>query len=230
MSFDMTGLTGGELNNFPDMTIDVPQQLDVLPDGSESVMIGDVSQFAAYNHQQGDNPYGFQQDCGIVSCQDVLNQFGVPVNEGDVVAHAAANGECQVDPSNTANSGGTSELQQQEILNDYGVPAHAETGASLEDLASYVEQGHGAIASVNAGVLWDDSSYYENGQPNHAVTVTGVARDPMTGVIQGFYINDSGTGQSAEFVSAATMEHAWQDEGGGVVVTDAVHADAAPAP
>ena len=107
MSFDMTGLTGEELNSFPDMTIDVPQQLDVLPDGSESVMIGDVSQFAAYNHQQGDNPYGFQQDCGIVSCQDVLNQFGVPVNEGDVVAHAAANGECQVDPSNTANSGGT---------------------------------------------------------------------------------------------------------------------------
>jgi hypothetical protein len=223
----MSGLAGEGTNYFPDLPVDVPQQLDVLPDGSQSVTIGDVSQLAAYNHQQGDNPYGFQQDCGLVSCQDVLNQFGVPVSEGDVVAHAATNGECQVNPDSASSSGGTTELQQQQILSDYGVPAHAETGASLEDLASYVEQGHGAIAEVNAGVLWDEPSAYENGNDNHAVTVTGVARDPMTGAIQGFYINDSGDGQSGEFVSAETMQSAWQDRGGDVVVTDTVHADAA---
>jgi hypothetical protein len=222
MSYDMSGL-GGDVNWFPGQYIDVPQQLDVLPDGAQSVMIGDVSQFAAFNHQQGDNPYGITGDCGLVSCQDVLNQFGQPVTETEVLQHAAANGECNIDPASAADSGGSSPQQQAEILNDYGVPAQVEKGQSVEELATYVEEGHSVIASVNAGVLWDDPAYYEGGGDNHAVTVTGVARDPMTGAIQGFYINDSGDGKSAEFVSATTMQEAFTDQGGNAVVTDAVH-------
>ena len=101
--------------------------------------------------------------------------------------------------------------------------AHAETGQSLEQLGQDVEQGHGVIVDANAGVLWNDPQYVEGGAANHAVTVTGVARDPQTGNIQGFYINDSGDGKSAEFVSAQTMTTAWQDTGGTCVVTDAVH-------
>ena len=205
---------------------DVPVQYDTLPDGTPSVMYGDVTGYAEYNHQQGDNPYGFQEDCGLVSSADVLNQFGIPATESDVVEHAAANGECDIDYSDLSNSGGTSLADQAKILGDYGVPSHAETGQSLEGLASQVEQGHGVIAEVNAGYLWGDSNYVQNGYPNHAITVTGVARDPSTGQIQGFYINDSGTGQSAEFVPAATMQQAWASTGGAAVVTDAVHTQA----
>jgi Peptidase_C39 like family len=206
-----------------DAGIDVPEQPGTLPDGSPSLTIGDVQGDAAFNHQQGDNPYGFQEDCGLVSCQDVLNQFGVPVGEGDVVGHAIQNGECTVLSGDPTDSGGTSADQQAQILTDYGAPAHAETGQSLEQLAQDVEQGHGTIIEVNAGVLWDDPQHVEGGGANHAVTVTGVARDPQTGDIQGFYINDSGTGQSAEFVPAQTMTTAWQDTGGTCVVTDAVN-------
>lgn len=206
-----------------DAGIDVPTQLDVLPDGEPSLTIGDVRDYAAFNHQQGDNPYGFQEDCGLVSCQDVLNQFGVPVKEGDVVGHAIQNGECDVQQGDPADSGGTSADNQAKVLSDYGVPAHAETGQSLEQLGQDVEQGHGVIVDANAGVLWNDPQYVEGGAANHAVTVTGVARDPQTGNIQGFYINDSGDGKSAEFVSAQTMTTAWQDTGGTCVVTDAVH-------
>lgn len=203
--------------------VDVPAQLDVLGDGTPSVTIGDVAEYAEFNHRQGDNPYGIQQDCGLVSCQDVLNQFGVPVNETDVITHAVESGECQFTPGDITGSGGTTVGDQARILTDYGVPAHAETGHSLEQLAASVEQGHGVIVEANAGVLWDDANYVEGGQANHAVTVTGVARDPVTGAVQGFYINDSGTGQSGEFVSAQTMTGAWQDTGGQCVVTDAVH-------
>jgi uncharacterized protein YvpB len=209
-----------------DVGADVPTSSDVLPDGRPTIVIGDVSGYADLNHQQGDNPYGFQGDCGLCSCADVLDQFGGHVNEADVVKHAVDHQECSVtgDPS---TSGGTSVSDQVHVLNDYGVPAHAEQHQSLEDLGNQVEQGHGVIVEVNAGSLWNDASAYENGQANHAVTVTGVARDPATGQIQGFYINDSGDGQSAQFVSVDTMTHAWVDTGGQAVVTDVVHTSAA---
>lgn len=202
---------------------DVPAQLDTLPDGTPSVMYGDVSGYAEYNHQQGENIFGFQEDCGLMSSSDVLNQFGIPASESDVVEHAALNGECDIDPANLSDSGGTSPADQAQILGDYGLPAHVESGQSMEDLASQVEQGHGVIADVNAGYLWQNGNFVGNGQTNHAITVTGVARDPSTGQIQGFYINDSGDGKSAEFVPAATMAKAWTDAGGIAVVTDAVH-------
>jgi hypothetical protein len=202
-----------------DSGIDVPQHLDTLPDGRETLVSGDVDVLADFNHQQGDNPYGFQGTCGICSCQDVLNQFGTDVSEADVVDHAVAAHECAITDDPTF-SGGTTEQDQVQILADYGIPAHAEHARSLEDLAADVEQGRGVIAGVNAGVVWNDPNYFENGQANHAVVVTGVARDPATGEIQGFYVNDSGDGSSGEFVDAAAMTDGWLAAGGGAVVTD----------
>jgi len=210
-----------------DSDLEVPAQLDVLPDGEETLVIGDVSGLADFNHQQGDNPRGFQQDCGLVSAQDVLNQFGIPVSEGDVVEHAIINGECDIEP-NMSDSGGTTADNQIQVLADYGIPAHAEANQSLEELAASIEGGHAVIIEANAGVLWNDPAYYDNGGANHAVTVTGVARDPDTGEVQGFYINDSGTGQSGQFVSATTMNVGWLDAGGQAVVSD-VTRYAAPA-
>ena len=109
---------------------------------------------------------------------------------------------------------------QVRILADHGVPAHMEIGRSLEDLAAGVEQARGVIVGLNAGVLWNDADSYEFGAANHAVVVTGVARDPAYGRIQGFFINDSGSGAAGRFVDAATMSEAWLDAGGGCVMTD----------
>jgi hypothetical protein len=201
---------------------DVPTSLEVLPDGGEAVVIGDVHGHAGYNHHQGENSLGYLGDCGLVSCGDVLNQFGVEVSEDDVVRHAAAVGECATD-GDPADAGGTTFGDQVQVLADYGIPAHTEQDDSLEDLAGEVEQGHGVIVAANSGVLWDDPNNYENGQANHAVTVTGVARDPNTGQLAGFYVNDSGTGQSARFVDTDTMTAAWLSAGGNTVVTDVVH-------
>ena len=67
----------------------VPARLDALPDGRRSLMLGDVPGYAAFNHQQDDNPAHFQADCGLVSVQDVLQQFGAHVREGEVVTCAS---------------------------------------------------------------------------------------------------------------------------------------------
>ena len=73
---------------------------------------------------------------------------------------------------------------------------------------------------MNAGILWDDANSYEDGGSNHAITVTGVARDPLTSEITGFIVNDS---KGEKFVDAATVQQMWVDTGGQSVVTDVTH-------
>ena len=203
---------------------DVPVELDELPDGEPSLMLGHVRGYAAFNHRQGDNREHFQLDCGLMSVQDVLRQFGAQVTEADMVEHALQRGECSVDPAAAEQSGGTTPSEDARILTEYGVPSRAESGLTLPELAALVEQSHGVIIGVNCGILWQVPDDVGNGGVNHAVTVTGVALDPHDRNIQGLYINDSGNGKSAEFVSAVLIRVAWQDTGGWTIVTDAVNA------
>ncbi len=202
---------------------DVPIELDELPDGEPSLMLGHVRSYAAFNHRQGDNPEHFQLDCGLMSVQDVLRQFGAQVTEAEMVEHALQRGECSVDPGAPEQSGGTTPSQDARILTECGVPSRSESGLTLRELAVLVEQSRGVIIGVNCGILWQVPDDVGNSGVNHAVTVTGVALDPQDRNIQGFYINDSGNGKSAEFVSAVLIRVAWQDTGGWTIVTDAVN-------
>src|ERR1700728_2447372 len=72
-----------------DAAVAVPVQPGRLPDGRPILIMGDVRGCAAFNHLQGDNPEHDRGDCGIVSCADVLNQFGMPLTETDAFLHAA---------------------------------------------------------------------------------------------------------------------------------------------
>lgn len=206
---------------------EIPINLDILPEsGREVIKVGDVEGCKELNHHQGDNPYGFRGTCGLVSCEDVLGQFGIEVTEGEVVRHAVIEGLCNVSES-PDSSGGTTMAGQAQILADGGVPAHPVTGADLGELASWVAEGRGVIAEVNAGELWDDARAYDSGYPNHAIVVTGSALDPQSGELLGFYVNDSGRGfpgDSGRFIPLDLMKHAWADVGGAAVVSDAVRA------
>ncbi|MGH2458746.1 MAG: C39 family peptidase [Chloroflexota bacterium] len=195
---------------------EVPVQTDTLPNGTEVTVYGNWLNDERFNHLQGKNTYDFQDDCGLVSIQDVLLQHGINATESDVVSHAVANSEC--DLATSSDSGGeTSPMQQAEILNDYGLQAQTETNGTLDTLASQVQSGDQVILSVNAGVLWNESQYYGNGDYNHAVTVTGVVRDTQTNQVIGFVVNDSGQGKT-ELVDANTMQQAWVNPGGVAVV------------
>lgn len=198
---------------------EVPALLDVLPDGREAIVIGDVQQLADLGHRQGANTLGFEGTCGICSCEGVLRQFGIEVTESELVEHAALNGECAI-VLDLEKCGGTSGFDQAEILRDHGVPAHMEQVDSLEDVAEHLEQGRAVIAQVNCGVLWNDGNYFDDGGANHAIVVTGVARSPETGEVIGVFVNDSGTGQAGRLVDATEMRAAWLDAGGFAVVTD----------
>lgn len=225
--FDAVGLSGDSSSGSDASDQEVPEvpfHLETLPDGHEAVVIGDVDRLKEFNHRQGDNDLGFKGTCGIVSCQDVLRQFGVEATEGELVKYAALRGLCNSDGT-ADDRGGTTVLAQAQILNDWGVAATADVGGSLDGLAARIEEGRGVIIEVNAGVLWDDARYYDDGGVNHAVVVTGLARDAATGAVHGFYINDSGVPSSGRFVDADTMRTAWVEAGGLSVSTLPVHRD-----
>jgi hypothetical protein len=214
---DMQRLESGDTLR---LTIEAPVKLDFLPDGRESLVAGDPERCKDFNHPQGDNTLGYKETCGIVSCVDILQQFGVEVTENDLAHYARDHGECTTDPTKEQKfNGRTTQFDQVHLLVEHGVPAHVEEAKSLEELAGFIEQGHGVIAEVNAGELWDDpnhpdpnnASYYDIGEANHAIVITGVARDPATGILQGFYINDSGSIplHSAYFVDVEKMQKAF---------------------
>ena len=198
----------------------MPFEYGWLPGGRYAVIIGAVRACIAFNHVQGSNGGHFRGDCGIVCCADVLDQFGAYHTEDDLVRHALARGELHIEVGRPDESGWTYPFEQARILGDYGVPAHPDQARSIEWLAGAVQLGHGVIAGVNAGVLWSNPRNLGTGEANHAITVTGVARDAGDGALLGFFINDSGTGKSAQFLGCHVMVTAFLRTGGYCVITD----------
>ncbi len=96
--FDSKEMPGGDLPNFKEVKeiLEVPSHLDILTDGRETLIIGDTQKFADFNHRQGDNPYGFLGTCGLVSCEDVLKQFGLDTTETSIIEYAIENGLCSI--------------------------------------------------------------------------------------------------------------------------------------
>jgi len=106
--------------------ITVPVRPGQLPDGTETLVIGDVAGYAALNHRQGDNADHDAGDCGVLCCADVLGQFGITLTEAELVAHATRLRELHVVAGHPEESGWTLPSGQVAILRDYGVPAHEE--------------------------------------------------------------------------------------------------------
>jgi Peptidase_C39 like family len=231
VELDNLGLGGDAALDVPDVPdirdtswLDVPAMLDVLPDGRETIVIGDVHALSEGHHRQGENLHGFGQTCGICSCEAVLRRFGVDVIEAQLVEHALVRGECHV-ADDPAESGGTTLADQVRILSDFGVQARFEWADSVEELVQHVEHDRGVIIAVNAGELWDDRTYSGDGGANHAVVVTGVAQDPETGDIQGVFVNDSGSGVARRLLDVVDLRWSWLEAGGSYLVTDLSAAD-----
>lgn len=199
---------------------DTPQELGLLADGRLGLISGRVQEMARLCHLQGDNIYGFTGTCGIVSAEEILEGFGIHTSENELVTDALSRGLCTFTDS-PQTSGGTTCFQQSELLTSHGVSSSVDFGLSIDDLAQRVEEGRGVIAEVNAGFIWSRADCLGSVlSSNHAIVVTGVSRDPASGKIQGFLINDSGSNEKAKFVDADIMRCAFEWTGGQVVYTN----------
>ena len=162
----------------------------------EAVLVYGFPKRNELDYMQGDAIENYQGTCALTSIANLITQTGTPTSESEVVNTAIANNWAVNDPSLPASQlGGSNYLQQQAILNNYGIANDVIQGYNETGIANLLQGGRGVMLSVNAGILWNDSNYNGNGSVNHAVTLTGAVHNANTGDLMGFYISDSGRGK-----------------------------------
>jgi hypothetical protein len=108
-----------------------------------------------------------------------------------------------------------------EVLNTAGVPAHAETGLGVEDLAEALSSDTSIALGIDSGEVWEvtqggPAEAVEDNSPDHIVLLTGL--DLEAGVA---YINDTGVDNGAAVaVPIDVLMDAWADSGNSAVVCD----------
>jgi hypothetical protein len=165
-------------------------------------------------------------NCAVAAEASIINQFtdgGLSLDDASYIS--ASNGWYQpgmgTDPSEIGN-----------LMDLTGIPNHTVMGATMEELAFELQNGHGVIVGVNADELWDqgilndikqfflDAFGLDNINPaNHAVVVTGIdVSDPDNPMV---IINDSGTPNGAAVkYPLEQFQDAWENSGFHYTATD----------
>lgn len=165
-----------------------------LADGVDILVYG-YPKANELDYMQGNAVAGYVGTCALTSIANLATQANQALSEAQVVQTAIDNGWCTTsDTATDYQRGGSNYLQQQALLNSYDISNGIILGYHEQAIANLIKGGRGVIIGLNAGTLWDDSNYLDNGGVNHVVTVTGVACDAQTGELNGFYIADSGRG------------------------------------
>ena len=156
-------------------------------------VLGDPELDAQYWDKQGDNPRGEMQTCAVVSQEMILDKFTGDRNsfdEGALLEEARGNGWF-------IDGAGTPIRDIGKLLETHGVRMEQVPNDNIQNLVQRLASGQEAVVTVNAGMLWNDSSAFGDGNANHAVWVTGarvVERDGVTEV-KSVFINDSAQGR-----------------------------------
>ena len=159
----------------------------------------------------GDNGNPIQQSysdtCAIKSQQLILNDFGIPCTEDDLVKYSIEHGWYQ--------GNGTSPNDVGNLLEHAGVHCHKITNANVFNLVSELSQGHKIIVGVDSGELWGDrfqgwmEDYYMGQTPDHALLVTGIDTSDMNNVK--VIVTDPGTGEAGKAYPLDQFMDAWSD-------------------
>lgn len=164
------------------------------------------------------NPYAqaYSDTCAIKSQQIILNEFGVPVTEDQLVQYSADHGWYQGDGTKLEDIG--------KLLVDAGIPCTQTPSANVYDLANELAQGHKVIVAVDSGELWDNGildwlkDIFLGDTPDHALIVAGIdMTDPNNPMV---ILTDPGTGQPAQPYPLDQFMDAWSDSQNYMVSTD----------
>lgn len=164
------------------------------------------------------NPYqqAYDDTCAIKSQQLILNEFGIPVTEDQLVQYSIERG--------WYNGNGTQMPDVGKLIADAGIPCTQHTGANRYDLTNELIQGHKVIVGVDSGELWDNrilgflKDIFMGDTPDHALIVAGIDNtDPQNPMV---ILTDPGTGQPAQPYPLDQFMDAWSDSGYFMVTTD----------
>ena len=112
-----------------------------IPGYDEAIVTCDPFSVAhVLDSKQGDNVFGYQSNCGLVSISNVLQLSGINATENDVTGLAISNNLCDNNPFKPVSEcGGTYDENIIDILNIYGIESHSyrpdEKGGSYDDIA-----------------------------------------------------------------------------------------------
>ena len=220
---NLEGTEIGEAASLEPKLMDVPGMGEVLV-GGDPYGIADQ-----LDCEQGDNVLNAGGDCGLVSVANIAVEAGLNVTEDEVVILAVGNGLCEYSTElDSAENGGTNAWNQSILLGALGIPSTVFSdldGSKLNpnQIADYVESGHGVAIHINAGYAWNDAAAIDDGSVNHSVTVTGTVRDPETNELKGLIVCDSGVpgNTSAVVLDLNTLQDAYTNaEGSCAIITD----------
>ena len=160
----------------------------------------------------------YSDTCAIKSQQLILNEFGINVNEDQLVQYSYEHGWYQGDGS------GTQMGDVGNLLEEAGIPCTRQADANVFNLVSELSQGHKVIVGVDSGELWGNkftawwNDFYNGDTPDHALIVSGIdASDPDNVKV---IVTDPGTGEGYKEYPLDQFIDAWSDAQCYMVSTD----------
>jgi hypothetical protein len=180
---------------------------------TSGTMYGDPAAAAKYWHYQQ-----YWDDCAVVSSADVIGEVtGAQPSEEEIIDRAQATPSSQgpgpiytrpPDPKDPNSGDGMWFRDIPALLAQYNVGSTVSNG-SMEELEQQLGDGHKALASVNAELIWhepvEEKDKHGNPSHDHTVVVTGV--DTGNNVV---HLNDSGSRRGRdEQVPMALFVQAW---------------------
>lgn len=171
------------------------------------------------------NPYQqtYVDTCAIKSQQLILNDFGIPCTEDELVQYSYKKGWYKGDNS------GTAMIDVGNLLEDAGIPCTRQTNANVFNIVNELSQGHKIIVGVDADELWDIGSFlgkfknwfndfFLGDTPNHALIVAGIdTTDPENIKV---VVTDPGNGDYRKSYPLDQFMDAWSDASCYMVSTD----------
>lgn len=155
------------------------------------------------------NPYmqQYADTCAIKSQQLILNDFGIPCTEDDLVKYSAEHG--------WYSGNGTSMEDVGNLLEEAGIQCTRQCDANVFNLVNELSQGHKVIVGVDSGELWGNrftewlKDFFLGVTPDHALLVTGIdTSDPNNIKI---IVTDPGTGEAGKAYPLEQFMDAWSD-------------------
>lgn len=166
------------------------------------------------------NPYQqtYADTCAIKSQQIILNEFGIPATEDQLVQYSYEKGWYHGDGS------GTTMQDVGNLLEDANIPCTRQANANVFNLVSELSQGHKVIVGVDSGELWGNkfsawyNDFFNGDTPDHALIVSGIdTSDPNNVQV---IVTDPGNGDYDKAYPLDQFMDAWSDASCYMVSTD----------
>ena len=160
----------------------------------------------------------YPDSCAIKSQQIILNEFGIDVNEDQLVQFSYEQGWYNADGTGTAAE------DVGNLLETANIPVTRQDDANVFNLVSELSQGHKVIVGVDSEELWGNKfmawlkDFFMGDTPDHALVVAGIdTSDPDNVMV---IVDDPGSGEYHKAYPLEQFMDAWSGAQYYMVSTD----------